>query len=262
MDIPRVLDLYDQQLRRDFRLKEPGVVVEYAEGITRVVGPGAEPHDNCVLYAHGAPGSADALISAQVEYFQRLGHAFEWKHHAHDVPADLPERLAKHGFIAEETEALLVLELPRTLPARALEGIRIERVTEPARLFDINAIKAEVYPVEKPWIAQALGPELAAAPEGLRVYIAYDGPRPVSAGWMRLHEGTAFASLWGGSTLPSHRRRGIYQALVALRAEQARTLGYQYLTVDASPESRPILERLGFRVATLTTPFIWRGSRM
>ena len=86
MDIPRVLDLYDRQLRRDFRLKEPGVVVEYAEGITRVVGPGAEPHDNCVLYAHGAPGSADALIAAQVEYFQRLGHAFEWKHHAHACP--------------------------------------------------------------------------------------------------------------------------------------------------------------------------------
>ncbi|WP_143196058.1 hypothetical protein [Archangium sp. Cb G35] len=57
-------------------------------------------------------------------------------------------------------------------------------------------------------------------------------------------------------------RRGIYQVLVALRAEQARTLGYQDLTVDAGPESRPILERLGFRVATLTTPFIWHGGRM
>jgi hypothetical protein len=31
----------------------------------------------------------------------------------------------------------------------------------------------------------------------------------------------------------------------------------RYLYVDASPDSRPILERLGFVVVTTTTPYVW-----
>jgi hypothetical protein len=33
--------------------------------------------------------------------------------------------------------------------------------------------------------------------------------------------------------------------------------GYRYLQVDASPQSRPILERLGFTSLALTTPYVW-----
>jgi hypothetical protein len=32
--------------------------------------------------------------------------------------------------------------------------------------------------------------------------------------------------------------------------------GFRYLQVDASPDSRPILERLGLRQLTTTTPFV------
>jgi hypothetical protein len=31
----------------------------------------------------------------------------------------------------------------------------------------------------------------------------------------------------------------------------------RYLDVGASPDSRPILERLGFVVVTMTTPYVW-----
>ncbi len=51
--------------------------------------------------------------------------------------------------------------------------------------------------------------------------------------------------------------RGIYRALVAERAQRARQRGFRYLQVDASDESRPILERLGFIAVTTTTPFTW-----
>ena len=77
---------------------------------------------------------------------------------------------------------------------------------------------------------------------------------------MRFHSGTDFASLWGGSTLPSRRRQGIYRALVGRRATLAAERGYRYLQVDASPDSRPILERLGLRVLTTTTPYVWRAD--
>ncbi|HEX6921630.1 MAG TPA: GNAT family N-acetyltransferase, partial [Actinomycetes bacterium] len=71
-------------------------------------------------------------------------------------------------------------------------------------------------------------------------------------------QGTDFASLWGGSTLAEWRGRGIYKALVSRRADEAAERGFRYLQVDASDDSRPILERLGLRKLTTTTPYVWR----
>ena len=66
------------------------------------------------------------------------------------------------------------------------------------------------------------------------------------AGWVRFPSGTDFATLWGGATLPEWRGQGIYRALVAQRTRLAAERGRRYMEVDASDDSRPILERLGF----------------
>jgi hypothetical protein len=42
----------------------------------------------------------------------------------------------------------------------------------------------------------------------------------------------------------------------AVHAAAAR--GYRYLQVDASDDSRPILERLGFVALATTTPYLFR----
>jgi hypothetical protein len=61
----------------------------------------------------------------------------------------------------------------------------------------------------------------------------------------------------GGATLPEWRRRGIYRATVVYRANLAAGGGFRYLETDASDDSRPILERLGFLAVTTTTPYVW-----
>ena len=43
----------------------------------------------------------------------------------------------------------------------------------------------------------------------------------------------------------------------ALPGDLAVKRGYTYLTVDASEDSRPILERVGFTRLAVTTPYIW-----
>jgi hypothetical protein len=48
----------------------------------------------------------------------------------------------------------------------------------------------------------------------------------------------------------------VFRSLVAYRAALASARGVRYLQVDASPESRPILERLGFTELATTTPFL------
>jgi hypothetical protein len=46
---------------------------------------------------------------------------------------------------------------------------------------------------------------------------------------------------------------------VAHRARLAAERGYRYLQVDAMPDSRPILRRLGFTELATTTPFTHPG---
>ena len=82
----------------------------------------------------------------------------------------------------------------------------------------------------------------------------------ISAGRVDFPDGSDFASLWGGGTLPAWRGRGVFRSLVAYRARLARERGYRYLQVDASPDSRPILQRLGFTELATTTPFAGPGG--
>ena len=90
--------------------------------------------------------------------------------------------------------------------------------------------------------------------------VGWSGQTPVTAGRVEFHLGTDFASLWGGGTLPAWRHRGAFRSLVAHRAALASARGFRYLQVDASPESRSILHRLGFVKLATTTPFMHPGG--
>ena len=79
------------------------------------------------------------------------------------------------------------------------------------------------------------------------LFFAYDRGLPISSGRLELAPGKAFAGLYGGGTRPDYQGRGVYRALVAARAAEARRRGHRYLTVDARETSRPILQRLGFQ---------------
>jgi hypothetical protein len=107
-------------------------------------------------------------------------------------------------------------------------------------------------------MADDLASRLTAA-EPIHVFVADDtetGRPVVSAAWLAPMAGTRVAGMWGGSTLAAYRGRGIYRALVAVRARRALELGYPILQVDASDDSRPILERLGLHVVGGTRPYL------
>jgi GNAT superfamily N-acetyltransferase len=87
--------------------------------------------------------------------------------------------------------------------------------------------------------------------------VAMAGDDPVSSARVDFLANRDFARLWGGSTLPAWRGKGIYRALVAYRAELAAARGYRFLPVDASSQSRPILERLGFAAVASVTRYLW-----
>jgi GNAT superfamily N-acetyltransferase len=137
------------------------------------------------------------------------------------------------------------------------DGVRLREVTARGDLGRIAEMEARIWQDERGWLADGLEREIAADPGSLTVVVAEAAGEVVSAGWVRYVRGTGFATLWGGGTLPEWRHRGIYRALVAYRARLADARGFTMLQVDASSESRPILERLGFVAITTTTPYIY-----
>jgi len=245
MNPDHVLALYDEHER--IHLQEPDTRYEEADGVVRYVNL-LSPR-SFVLYMDVPNDAIDDAIERQIAYFEGIGHDFEWKVFSHDHPADLADRLARRGFTRGEDETIMALDLshlPQTLAKPVTHDVR--RITEPERVRGILAIQREVFDDDgdDSYIATYLETILRERPHEISFYAAYADDKPVSAAWLRMPEHSPFASLWGGATLEPYRGRGLYTALVATRAQEARERGYQFLTIDASDMSRPICEKQGF----------------
>ena len=258
-----LLAAYDEQLRAHVPPRLPeGVSVERDGPLFRFVGFASGGFIGYRDLDELSDDDVDALIERQVAYFRERSESFEWKLHGHDRPADLPTRLRRAGFVPEEPETVVIA--PVDAPASNAEppaGVRLRTVRARAELARIAALEHAVWGTDHSWLVDDLERELAADPDGLVIVVAQDGEDVVSAAWIRFPAGTEFGTLWGGATLPEWRRRGIYRALVAYRAQLAARRGVRYLEVDASDDSRPILERLGFVPVTTTTPYVWSPGR-
>lgn len=251
-----LLAAYDAQVRGPFpdRLP-PGWSGEQDGPVTRcltgragfamITDPGADASE----------AELGSIVERTVDHFAERGRWFEWKTFDHDPPALRPLLLA-HGAVAEAHEALVMGEAAPLAGAPAVpEGLVLREATTRPDLARIAAMQSEVWGEDWSWLAEDLEARLAADPP-TTVLLVEDGDLVVSAAWLTPFDGTTVAGLWGGSTLAAYRGRGIYRALVARRARLAVERGYTLLQVDASDDSRPILERLGLSVVGGTTPFV------
>jgi GNAT superfamily N-acetyltransferase len=259
VDPAALLRAYDTQLRGRLAEELPkGVRAEPDGPLLRMIG---DPHGGFIDYRdlaglHGA--DLDELIARQVQVFAERGERFEWKLHAHDLPQDLAQRLVAAGFVPEDEESVLIAPVAAiATEPRAPDGVRLHEVTARVDFDRIAAMEEAIWSDNRGWLADSLEAERAVDPDAITIVAAEAGTEIVCAAWVRFSAGTEFASLWGGGTLPAWRSRGIYRAIVAYRANLAAARGFRYLQVDASAESRPILERLGFVAVTTTTPYIW-----
>jgi hypothetical protein len=285
-DIETLRAAYDEQVRGVPPHPPAGVTHEQDGPLLRIVGQ----HRGFVTGPRdlGLRGTElDRLIARQRDYFAARGEAVEWKTRGHDLPADLPERLRAAGFVPEEQETVLIGRTAElAVPAAPPEGVTLRQVTADADMHRIAAMESAVWDQDWSWLADDLIGRVAATPDEITVLVAEAapgaepgaaeartgsgpwaapvlapdaGPRGevVCAAWLVHRPGTRFAGLWGGSTLPAWRGRGIYRSLVAARAGLAAARGVEYLQVDASDDSAPILRRLGFHAVTTTTPYVW-----
>jgi GNAT superfamily N-acetyltransferase len=248
-----VLAAFDEQMRRR-PVVGPGVRVETEERLTRMIG--ADGSWATVVWSDLTEVDADAAIAAEIA---RATGSLEWKLYSHDRPADLPDRLRAAGLHPEPVETLLVAEIADLdLPVPDPAGVRLTLVDDSAGVEVMHAVHDAVFGpgTTYPWVIDGVRAALALTPRPIEAVVAWAGDEPISAGRIEFHEGTDFASLWGGGTLPEWRGRGVFRALVGYRALLARDRGFRYLQVDAMPASRPILERMGFHPLAETVPWV------
>ncbi|WP_030230760.1 GNAT family N-acetyltransferase [Streptomyces sp. NRRL S-455] len=256
-DHPALLALLDRELREGARPDGPGARIERTGGIVRQVAT-ARGRWNGVVWSALDQATADVAIAEQIRHYTALGLDFEWKLYGHDRPADLGQRLHAAGFTPGPEETLMIgeiadLDLDVDLP----HGVRVEPVTDSTGVDLVADVHEKAFGADSSWLRDHLLARLSADPDTVVAVVAMAGDEPVSAARMELVPGTRFAGLWGGGTVEGWRGRGIYRALVAHRARAAAARGYRCLQVDASSQSRPILERLGFAPLTTTTPYVY-----
>ncbi|PJT50120.1 GNAT family N-acetyltransferase, partial [Streptomyces albidoflavus] len=173
----------------------------------------------------------------------------------------LAARLRAAGFVAEPAESLMVAEAGRLEHRVPLPGgTRLHRLTRPEEADLVAEVHQAAFGDDRArtraWVRDLLTDRARSS----AVLVVLDGDRPLSAGRLEWEEGGEFAGLWGGGTVPAARGLGLYRALVAERARIAAAQGVCWVQVDATDRSRPILDRLGFRTLTTTTPYVWTPS--
>ncbi len=218
----------------------------------------ASDGEGMIVYSQLTEANADAVIEEQIKYYEGIGQDFEWKLYDYDTPADLKDRLAARGFSIEEVEAIMVLDLDDA-PALLWQPIQhdIQRITAPEKIAEIIAIEQEVWNEDFTGLGRFLSGALRSYPDQMSIYVAYVDGQPASAAWVYFPQDSQFASLWGGSTISRYRKQGLYTALLAVRAQEARARGVRYLVVDASDMSAPILEKYGFQIIAHSYPCRW-----
>ncbi|MEZ4864476.1 MAG: hypothetical protein R3C14_24390 [Caldilineaceae bacterium] len=255
MDIQELITLYTQDQR--CQVSYPGSYREVLPHVIRHRDSSAHG-EGSIIYSQLDETNADQVIREQIHWFTAHEQSFEWKAYDYDTPPDLVARLAQHGFVIEEAESIMVLELAQA-PAMLLEPVthKVARLTTPAELSAVRAIEDTVWESDHQGLINFLADALRNHPPQMSIYLAYVNEVAASAAWIYYPTNSRFASLWGGSTLSEYRGRGLYTALLAVRTQEALSRQVEFLTVDASPMSRPILEKFGFVRIAESYPCKW-----
>ena len=166
--------------------------------------------------------------------------ALTWEVGTHATPGDLTERLLALGLVDDEPTPLAAGMVLVDPPAAAPPAVEVRRVETPEERLASEQIAGIAFGGPTP----TEPPPPSDDPNNV-AYLAFVGGRPVARASASFGEHAV--SLFGGSTLPEARGHGAYRALVAARWADAVARGTPALVTQASPMSRPILARLGFR---------------
>ena len=263
-----LLRAYDEQLRQEAEVPSaitvdrmgPLVLATYLGGRGFITYRSLDTPE-----APATEASVRELVGQALAHYEALPDiaTVEWKTRGHDHAPGLHDALVEHGFTPDDPESIMIGEARLLAVDVALpDGVAIRRVTDEGDIRAMCSMQAEVFGDDakeaKDHADQVL--HRLRTRDDMEMWVAEHDGQIVSAGRLEPVAGTEFAGIWGGTTRPEFRGRGIYRALTSARARSAIGHGKRYINSDSTEFSRPILERSGFLKVSTTTPYEWRRS--
>jgi len=223
----------------------------------------AHPGSNAIFQVHWTAEEADQRIAEVIAYHRDRNIGFQWFVGPFDTPADLGERLVRHGLMfagAEERMARVGLDGLDDIPENARVTLELVDGSDEAALTAVVEIVGTCFrltpeqmrDLRVDWAERLKNAELRRTE--FRYLARLDGV-PVAMGTLLLRNGRAY--LGGAATLPAYRGRHIYSTLLKRRLMAARALGYHIATIDAGPMSRPVVAKYGFKSYGTMQVFGW-----
>jgi GNAT superfamily N-acetyltransferase len=228
----------------------PPTLVDTTANCLRVITPGVpESLLNMVIgyYAHTGPkGVSGTDLERVIAPYRQWRLPFQWWMTRGVEPTGLRQRLSELGMESWGGATMMYLALDR------LEGgaARLPRPTASATLDRILTadeaeaalnIICEVFMIPREPMRRWTTNNPA-----FDLWIARLGARPVAA-LATLRQG-ATVGVYHVATLSGARRRGLAGGLLVTALREARALGCRQATLTATPEARPLYERMGFQV--------------
>ena len=257
MGASELRDLYDQQVRRNTTPDHSGATVDHDTTFVRWVAHNGLGWSE-VFWTSLNETNVDEAIAAHIAFYRSRGLTFMWGVYDYDQPSDLGARLLNAGFVESGSSTVMIGECSRMASSSTLpEGVELVQVRDAAGVDLLIAVHESVFAHDQQDLRRSILRRLHVAPHEVDMFVVTAGGAPISSSRIEYLPASQFAALWGGSTEPRWRGKGIYRAQVSRRAQLAAERGYRYLMVLASENSRPILTRLGFETISRVRRYLW-----
>ena len=251
MDVARVLAQYDAEVRANPKAA-PGLVVERADGVVCLTG-----YFNFISWWELTPSTVRQAVASHAAHFRSRGEKLMWRVYEHDSPAEISGCLAKEGFEPDAAGTLMIFDLANEVLATT-GNVDIRRVKTEEHLEDFVKASEQAFGERDTWQRTAYSDRLNDP--DLALYVAYVSAEIAASARLEIGSARSFGLLFGGGVAPAYRRMGIYRALVAERAREARRRDLRYLSTEARETSKPILQNLGFVSAAKEVTWVLNPS--
>jgi GNAT superfamily N-acetyltransferase len=225
---------------------------------------GGSPIDyhNCVVRADVPASEADGLVRASLAELRARGVPGTWHVGPSMRPADIGERLLRHGFAAAGEEIGMAVDLdalpgPVAAPADlAILRVRDERAL--ATWVDTLGRGFGEGEREARWVGDTYARIGLGDDVPWRHHLGVLAGEPVATASLFL--GAGAAGIYFVFTVAEARRRGIGAALTLNALVEARALGHRKGVLQSSAMGEAVYRRLGFREECRVAVYEWSAG--
>jgi ribosomal protein S18 acetylase RimI-like enzyme len=211
-------------------------------------------------------GDADVVVAEVLERFRARGVEFFWLVHPSASPPDLAERIAANGLVRVEQATGMSLELADWEQPETPAEVVYREVVDADDLEAYQELTVEYWevPEEDALLVAEFQRQWGPGRAPGHRFLALVDDVPVGKGYLSLAGPPGVAAIYGMSTRPEARGRGVASGLTTVLLGKARERGCARVVLHSSDMAVDIYRRAGFvercRFTVFATAPLWSDA--